>query len=94
MSNVNEWIENGTIVFVRNNNEKISLLCKVNMTTLEVFDFDMTKVFNSELRTMKEEYLIIKDTIWNVYGASHPLFLSDDETDFWYNDLQNPALTA
>ena len=94
MPNIKEWIESGTIVFVRNNNEKISLPCKVNMTTLEVFDFDMTRVFNSELKAMKEEYVIINDTIWNVYGTSHPLFLSDDETDFWYDDLQNPALIA
>lgn len=93
MITTKEWIESGTIVFVWKE-QTISLPCKVNMTTLEVFDFDMTRVFNSELKAMKEEYVIINDTIWNVYGTSHPLFLSDDETDFWYDDLQNPALTA
>lgn len=94
MSNVKEWIESGTIVFVRNNDDKISLPCKVNLITLEVYDFDMTRVFNSALKTLSEEYLIISDSICDVYGLSHPLFLSEDETDFWYNDLQKPALTA
>ena len=79
----NNWIENGIIVFVRNGNEEISLDCKVNMETLEVYDFDLDAVFNKNLRVLNREYLILLGTEWDVYGTSDELRL---ETDYWYND--------
>lgn len=79
----NNWIENGTIVFVRNGNEEISLDCKVNMETLEVFDFDLSTVFNKNLHVLNREYLILNGIFWDVYGTSNELKL---ETDYWYND--------
>jgi len=78
-----KWIENGTIVFVRNGNEEIRLNCKVNMETLEVFDFDLSAVFNKDLHVLNREYLIINSVFWDVYGTSNELKL---ETDFWYDD--------
>lgn len=77
------WIENGTIVFVRNGSEKIELSCKVNMETLEVFDFDLDAVFNQNLHVLNREYLILNGILWDVYGASDELKL---EIDYWYND--------
>lgn len=79
----NNWIENGTIVFVRNGNEEIRLDCKVNMETLEVYDFDLGAVFNKDLRVLNREYLILNGIFWDVYGTSNELKL---ETDYWYND--------
>lgn len=79
----NNWIENGTIVFVRNGNEEIRLNCKVNMNTLEVFDFDLSAVFNKDLHVLNREYLILLGTEWDVYGTSDEL---REKTDYWYND--------
>ena len=79
-----EWIESGVIVFVRNDSETIKMCCKVNMESLEVFGFDLTKVFNKDLRLLNREYLILNGVFWDVYGASDELKL---ETDYWYNDL-------
>lgn len=79
----NSWIENGTIVFVRNGNEEISLDCKVNMETLEVYDFDLDAVFNKNLHVLNREYFILLGTEWDVYGTSDELRM---ETDYWYND--------
>ena len=79
----NNWIENGTIVFVCNVNEEIHLSCKVNMETLEVFDFDLSAVFNKDLHVLNREYLVLNGVLWDVYGTSNEL---REETDFWYND--------
>ena len=79
----NNWIENGTIVFVRNGNEEIRLNSKVNMETLEVFDFDLSAVFNKDLHVLNREYLILNGVFWDVYGTSDELRM---ETDYWYND--------
>lgn len=79
-----EWIESGVIVFVRNESETIQMCCKVNMESLEVFGFDLTMVFNQNLRVLNREYLILNGILWDVYGASDEL---KDETDYWYNDL-------
>jgi len=79
-----EWIESGVIVFVRNDSETIKMCCKVNMESLEVFGFDLTKVFNKDLRVLNSEYLILNGVFWDVYGTSDELRL---ETDYWYNDL-------
>ena len=79
----NNWIENGTIIFVRNGNEESSLDCKVNMETLEVFDFDLSAVFNKDLHVLNREYLVLNGVLWDVYGTSDELRM---ETDYWYND--------
>lgn len=79
-----EWIENGIIVFVRNGSETIELDCKVNMNTLEIYGFDLSLIFNEDLRVLNREYLILNNILWNVYGTSNELRL---ETDYWYNDL-------
>ena len=77
------WVENGTIVSVHNGNEEIRLNCKVNMETLEVFDFDLSAVFNKDLHVLNREYLILNGIEWDVYGTSDELRL---EADFWYDD--------
>lgn len=79
----NNWIENGTIVFVRNGNEEIRLNCKVNMETLEVFDFDLSAVFNKDLHVLNRGCLVLNGIEWDVYGTSDELRM---ETDYWYND--------
>ena len=79
----NNWIENGTIVFVRNGNEEISLDCKVNMESLEVFGFDMSNVFNKDMRILNREYLVLNGVLWDVYGTSDEL---REKTDYWYSD--------
>lgn len=79
----NIWIENGTIGFVRNGNEEIRLDCKVNMEFLEVFGFDMSNVFNKDMRILNREYLVLNGVLWDVYGTSDEL---REETDYWYKD--------
>ena len=78
------WIENGIIVFVRNESETIRLCCKVNMNTLEVFGFDLNLIFNQNLHVLNREYLILNGVFWDVYGISNELKM---ESDYWYNDL-------
>ena len=82
------WVENGTIVFVHNGNEEIRLNCKVNMETLEVFDFDLSAVFNKDLHVLNREYLILNGIEWDVYGTSDELRL---EADFWYDDTSEES---
>lgn len=76
-------IISATIIFVINNTETITQPCKVNMKTLEVFDFDLNKVFNDKLHILNLEYIVLNGITEDVRGSE-----SDFRTDwdFWYRE--------
>ena len=78
-----QYIVNATVVFVINDTETITQPCKVNMDTIEVFDFDLNKVFNDNLRVLNMEYIILNGITEDIRGSESE-FRTD--WDFWYRE--------
>lgn len=65
----------------------ITLPCKIDLVTLEVFDFEINIILQLLVnnQVLKNEYIIFNNLKENVYGLSEEMLIS--KTDYWYNDL-------
>ena len=81
-----ELIEIGIIVF-EFIETTITLPCKIDLITLEVFDFEINTMFQLLVsnQALKNEYIIFNNLKESVFGLSEEMLIS--KTNYWYNDL-------
>ena len=75
-------IKNGALVFEFNNTKVKMAVCKINMQTKEIYDFNIAEMFNG-VNILNSEYVIFDGEKYSCTGNSNDCRLDDD---YWYDD--------